>query len=146
VAKVTDAPVDHWKHAEAIPADILGRLSRAELRARCAYAAEHYRIAETAEPGHAGSLRAHARQVLGSIPVVDYIREQQRLNGRRRESAGRFELGDVYLQLRSLKGSNAFPPGLIAAVEAALLGRPSTTEAGEIVGRSRAAWDDRDGR
>jgi hypothetical protein len=141
---VTDAPADHWRYAEAIPADILDRLSKAELRARCAYAAEHDRIAETGQPERAGYLWAHARQVLGSIPVVDYIREQRRLNRLRRESAGNAELGHICLQLRNLKARNAFPPGLIAAVDAALLGRPSTPEAAEIAGRTRRA--DRDDR
>jgi hypothetical protein len=113
---------------------------------RCAYAAEHYRIAETGAPEHAGYLSAHAHQVLGPPPIVDYIREQGRLNRLRRESAGNFELWGINLQLRNLKARNTFPPGLIAAVGAALLGRPSTPEAAAIVGRNRrAAWDNCDG-
>jgi len=103
VAEVTDAPADHWEIAELIPADIRGRLSKAELRARCAHAAEHYRIAEF-EPERAGYLWAHAGRVLCSIPVVDYIREQRILNGLRRESAD-----DAYLPtLRNLKARTPF--------------------------------------
>jgi hypothetical protein len=140
VAKVTDVPVDQWRYAEAIPADLLDRLSGAELRARCAYAAEHYRIAELT-PQDISSLRAHAATVLRSIPVVDYIREQQRLNALRQEAAGQPWGWDMSRQLKNLRRSNAFPPSLISAVEAALHGRPSTPEAAGILGRWWPSFD-----
>ena len=53
----------------ACPADILARLSRVELRARCEAAEQHHKTSrETADQEHSRYLLKHARKILRSPP------------------------------------------------------------------------------
>jgi hypothetical protein len=131
VAKITDAPADHWRHAEKIPGDILARLSRAELRARCAEMARLHQVAETAQAEHYRYLHARARQVARSLPVGEYIYRKRELA--HRISGAGWELARVYREAaRQLKEDNRYPDGLEGAVDEAFLGRPTTPETAEI--------------
>jgi hypothetical protein len=122
VAKATDVPQEHGKLAAKVPADVLSRLSSAELRARCVLAAEHARTAENAQAEHARYLHAHALAVLRSLPVVEFIAEKRRL-AQQALGVRDLELRQAYRrQEQDLKEGNAYPSGLQAAVDDALLG------------------------
>jgi hypothetical protein len=148
MAKVTDAPAEHRRHANSVPADILNRLSADELRVRCAHMFDLHQAADTAPAFHARYLVAHARKVGRSMPVVHYITEKARLS-RLAASADRqihwgpdgpWSLAGSYEGVRrELADEHAYPDGLEAAVDAAMLGRTSTPEAVAIVTHHRSS-------
>jgi hypothetical protein len=132
VAKVTDVPVAHWRHAERVPSDILDRLSAAELRLRCAEMARLQKVAEDAAGEHHRYLHAHALKVARSLPVVEYITKLKHLN--ERSGDGDYEMRQAnYEMRRNLKDSNHYPSCLTGDVDRAILGRPTTPEAVAIV-------------
>jgi hypothetical protein len=128
MAKTTDVPVDHWKHAGKVPADILERLSAAELRLRCAEMHRLHKAAEGAQPEHHRHLHAVALKVARSLPVVEHIVKLRRLN--ERASDGDYEMRQAnYEMRRDLKESNYYPTGLIGDVDKAILNRPCSPDA-----------------
>jgi hypothetical protein len=133
VAKASDVAADLRRFADMIPADILARLSRVELRARCEYAAEQYKTADTAQPEHARYLVAHARKALRAMPVLEFISEQRRLKEHRGGAGDYMRQSICFHRIREHKEANVYPPGLVAAVDDALLGKASSPEAVEIV-------------
>lgn len=79
------------------------------------------------EAEHARYLTAHARKVLRSLPVVDYIEEQRRLKQQWNGAAGNLDLSNIYYQrMIDHKDANAYPPGLVGSVDDALLRKAST--------------------
>jgi hypothetical protein len=65
--------------ARLVPADILGRLSAAELRYRSAHA--HHvieRARQTLVRESADALAAHAKKIMQSEPACDFLLEQKR--------------------------------------------------------------------
>jgi hypothetical protein len=133
MARTADVVEHLRRHAEIVPDDILARLSRAELRARCEAAEEHHMTSKrTGDPEHARYLLAHARKVLRSQPVVEYIEELRRLASLTNDASDR-DVKRTYRDARvEHEQANAFPPGLVLAVDRAILGQATTPDTQEI--------------
>ena len=137
MANTTDVPADLRRHADVIPGDIRARLSRTELRARCAEMARLHKVAENSQADHARYLHARALKVARSIPVGDFIERRRELA--HRISGADWELKRVYRETdRKLREDNRYPDGLEGAVDEAFLGRASTGDAAEIVQHHQA--------
>jgi hypothetical protein len=148
VAIVNDVPAEHLQHVKHIPAQILARLSRAEVRLRCAEMERFHRDAAKAPAEHARFLAACARQAGRSEPVADYVERQAELSRLERSADSTLQrlpdgswgsLAGVYRQMRRKhRDDNRYPPGLDGDVDAAMLGCASTPEAVEIADAHRA--------
>jgi len=145
---VTAIKAEHRRFAQAVPDDIRAKLSATELQLRAAHMFDLHQAAETAQASHARYLGAHARKVGHSVPIVHYIEEKARLS-RLAASAGRqihwaedgpWSLAGSYeAARRELADEHAYPDGLEAAVDAAMLNRSSTPEAVAIVQHHRGS-------
>jgi hypothetical protein len=124
MARVEDVPVHHRKHAAKVPASMLKRLSAAELRYRCAHvAALTDRANSLPVPESRLALHEHARKILRSDPVAEYVEEHKRRNELLRGAPG--HLFHTYQEMMlDHRDSHEHPPGLVAATEKHLLGQP----------------------
>ena len=78
-------------------------------------------------------LARRKKLVAEAMPIVDYV-ERRREIGHKIDGAGDHDVRTSYWSLhRKLGEDNRYPDGLESAVDAALLGRPSTPEAEAIV-------------
>jgi hypothetical protein len=132
MAKVSDAAVAHRSVAERVPEAIRTRMPQEELRHR----SEHvFRIEESApSTGEARTaLLAHARKVLRSLPVGEFIRRKKELHDIAMSlPAGGFDspMQEMMRAGSELDKTNSYPAGLVTACENRLLGKaPSYPEA-----------------
>ena len=108
-----------------IPADVLARLTREELRLRCRHARELLdRSTGSGIPQESYlALQANARKVLRSVPASEYRLEL----GKRTELAANAPGADARLSYRAMvdsyRDSQLHPPALLWAVEQTLLGK-----------------------
>ena len=128
MATVNDAPVHLRKHVSKIPDDILKRLSADELKARLRYADSFdQRASRESNPEHFRHLKMHSKKILTAQPVFFHLSELKRLNemiGQTRRSAAREVHYALRDQFSNEKAKAAlYPPGLIDAVNAAVLGK-----------------------
>jgi hypothetical protein len=129
MASLNDAPLSLRKHVRHIPDDILSRLSPGELRARLRHADSFdQRASREGIPEHFRYLKGHVKNILKAEPVVEHLAEVKRLN--QLLDATPEQPREVHWALReqlSREKDNAglHAPGLIEAVNGALLGQPT---------------------
>jgi hypothetical protein len=123
MAQITDVGPDLQRYAKTIPAGLLGRLAAAELQVRCAYA-NQLNEAATAQalPEQSRYLFGHARLVLKSLPVAEYVRRARELEDlagnaprtlQRDDSGNVSSIAGAYEAMRrDLADKNAYPAGL----------------------------------
>jgi hypothetical protein len=135
MALISHLPAQYQGMAENwIPPGVLSKLSPAELLYRCKYAAEVRRRAKDQPPEQYRHLHAHARKVLGSESVADYIKEQRRFGELERNASARIEqdadgnpysIAGIWREARRKHADdNVYPPGLETAADMTLLGKP----------------------
>jgi hypothetical protein len=110
--------------ARHVPADVLKRLSVAELRYRVRHAKSIIdRARQVSVPESRAALSEHARTILSSVPAVEYSHELSR----RKDlacAAPSHLFGPYFEMVSEYKQANEYPPGLLAAVDMMLLGKP----------------------
>jgi hypothetical protein len=110
--------------ARHVPADVLKRLSVAELRYRTRHAKQIVdRARQVSVPESRDALSAHAHTILASVPVVEYIREKDRRE-KLAQAAPSHLYGAYFDMVHEYKKSNEYPSGLLTACDMTLLGKP----------------------
>jgi hypothetical protein len=131
---VIRVPADLARIGSQIPVEIKSKLSRAELHARVCHAQDLMYGSGTA-PGHqARHLVRCSQQVLRAMPVLEYLQRLHDLSELASSSSSTLqhdEEGRAYsaaglhrARIVQLKESNRYPPGLVQAVDAEVLGKP----------------------
>jgi hypothetical protein len=132
MASITSLPARLRSTGARIDEKLRQRLSPAELRARSDYAALLYEKADAQGqmPEHTRYLQAEARKILRSLPVLEYVGETRDLSLLVSQSPtaiqpDRHSIAGLHRARRSqLRDANAYPPGLVDAVDSAILGQP----------------------
>jgi len=135
MATLTDLPAEHRDMVRRhMDEKTLAKLSPAELRYRCAYAHEVRQRAKGQPEEHYRFLGKHALRVLNSKPIMEHLAEVHRLHELRQMSSSA-KRQDEEGVIRSVQGAwahairdeeeaNEYPPGLYAAVDMRLGGKP----------------------
>jgi hypothetical protein len=134
MAHIDSVPVIHREHAAKVPADILGRLTAGELKARCAHAHQHISTADKqSDPQLFRVMHQQARKVLCAMPAVELVQECKRLHDLAEQSSPQIQAdedghpysirGSVLANRRQLIEDHPMPPGLTGAIESVLIGK-----------------------
>ena len=112
----------------------------AELGARCTEMAAIHR--HMSVPGIEAEIARHLlrrqKLIAEAMPICEYIQRRREI-GDKISGSGSFEVRGAYWSLhRKLAADHKYAPGLEAAVDNALLGKPSTPEAEAIFKFHRA--------
>ncbi len=109
-------------------------LTAAELRARCSEMERLHKAAEVSglEADVSRHLTGRAQKIATSMPIASYLERRRELAnlaaGAGHEVAAAYRAASL-----KLRDENIYPAGLESAVDDALLGRPGTDDATEIV-------------
>jgi hypothetical protein len=110
--------------ARMIPADVLSRLSIAELRYRTRHGRHLInRAREVPVRESQQALSAHAAKIMASEPAVDHIHKRMRHQALA-DGAPSHLWGAYFDMVRTHRGAHDYPPGLLAACNQVLEGRP----------------------
>lgn len=128
MAKLSDVPARHRRHAESVPDEILHALSAAELRHRCAYAAELEDSARSMSPELYRRTLLRARKALLSEPVWEHVQHQRKLMQMAQEAPSREIASDYFHARAEHSEKHHYPPGLTTAIESQYDKRPMPAE------------------
>jgi hypothetical protein len=124
MATLSSLPADLKPLGGRVPADILARLSQAELRHRVRHA-KHLQARARLTPVRESmyALAAHADKILRSVPVVEHIEERRKL-AHLMSTAPNSQMWRVYFDTdQAHKESSEYPPGLLDACDRVLRGQ-----------------------
>jgi hypothetical protein len=109
--------------ARHVPADVLKRLSAAELRYRARHA-KHIidRARETPVRESQQALSVHAAKILASVPAVEFIHERAKRADLQQHAPSHLQ-PHYHAMVSGYNEANDYPPGLVAACDQYLQGR-----------------------
>ena len=154
MAKISDVPSEYRQHARIVGADLLEQLSPAELKLRCQHAQDLADAAARSAIGeHSRFLNARKRAVLRSKPALDFIERDRELGHLAADAPRTISYDDrgkaisvagAYEEVRRAhRDQNSYPPGLLAALDQAILGKkpgdPKLAEVTEAILAEAAA-------